>query len=379
MSLIEWLFWVSGVLVIYAYVGYPLTLAGIARLIGSRDRQLDSGPELPTVSMIVPVHDERATIEAKLANVQSLAYPPDRFELIVVCDGCTDGTPEVVSPFAGDRTVLVELASRAGKAAALNAGLAMARHDIVVFSDASIMLRADALQAIVEPFRRAEVGVVSGADSIPGSGGESLYGRYELSIREQESKIHSIVGASGSFYAQRRALCDPFVPNLAPDFVSVLRAVERGFRAVSAPDACGTMAATAETRDEFRRKTRTLLRGMTTLGRYWRLLNPFAFGLFAFELWCHKLLRWLVPFLLAALLVSNVSLIGAGRIYAVTLLLQVVFYGLALVGVTSRGGLAASLPVRVSLYFTTANAAALVAWIKYVVGVRQEVWSPTRR
>jgi cellulose synthase/poly-beta-1,6-N-acetylglucosamine synthase-like glycosyltransferase len=373
-----WLFWASAAMVVYAYAGYPLLL----RLIAPR-RPAPTAPDaddaLPTVTLLVPAHNERANIDAKLANTRALDYPAGRFEAIFISDGSTDGTTERIVAGADARTTLVEVTTRGGKAGALNAGLERVHHDIVVFTDASILLEPGAIRAIVRPFADPAVGCVSGEDRIPGSGGEALYGRYELFIRRQEARIHSIVGASGSFYAQRRAICTPFIPNVAPDFWSVLKTVEKGYRAVVANDATGHMAAVERAGEEFERKVRTLLRGMTTLGRDAHLLNPLRYGAFAWCLFSHKVARWLVPvFLLLCLIASGVLAMGS-LVYLVLFALQVAFYGLALAGLVGPAALARSLPVKVAVYFTTTNAAALVAWIKYAFGVRQEIWAPSRR
>jgi hypothetical protein len=199
-----------------------------------------------------------------------------------------------------------------------------------------------------------------------------------LFLRRNESRLYSLVGASGSFYSQRRDLCGVFVANVAPDFLSVLRCVEAGFRAVSEPAAVGLMSAVDSPGDEFARKVRTILRGLTTLGQHARLLNPFRYGVFAFELISHKLMRWLVPVFLAAMMIASAAL-APMPLYAVLLALQVAFYLLAL------AGMAGALPVpiaglgRIATYFTTVNAATLVAWLKYARGTRQEIWSPSRR
>lgn len=378
--MIELLFWLSALAIVYAYAGYPLALALLTRY---RSRPypvaLIDETRLPGISLIVPVHNERANIEAKLRNVRELAYPAGLLQTIFVSDGSDDGTDEVIRREMDERITLVTLPARGGKAAALNAGLARALHDIVVFSDASIIVSPDALQAIVAPFDDPEVGCVSGEDHIAQPGGEGLYGRYELHLRRQESKLHSIVGASGSFYAQRRELCESFEPNLAPDFLSVLRTVTRGYRAVSQPRARGRMAEVGTAADEFRRKVRTILRGITTLSRYRGLLNPFRHGLFAFELVSHKLARWLVPFFLLLLLASNFALAADSSFYRTLLALQLAFYGLAVAALSGWGRLARSLPVRVSVYFATVNLATLSAWLKYIAGARQEFWSPSRR
>lgn len=371
----EWVFWASACLVAYAYAGYPLLLW----VLSSSERSDPLRPlHQPTVSLIVPAHNERATIGRKLENTLALRYPAHKMEILIVSDGCSDGTPDVIRRQADGRVQLIELPERQGKAGALNAALDRARHDIVVFTDASILLDPDALDALVQPFARPDVGCVSGEDRIDGPAGEGLYGRYELFLRRLESRVHSIVGASGSLYAQRRVLCAPFEPGLAPDFLSVLRTVERGYRAVTAPGARGVMAAVASPGDEFRRKVRTILRGITTLARFPHLLNPLASGAFAFELLSHKLARWMVPFFLCALLGASAMLAPQSVWYAAALAAQVGFYGSAL-AVFAGGRLARSLPVRVSVYFTTVNLATLSAWVKYASGVRQEIWSPSRR
>jgi len=376
MTAMAWLFWISAALVVYAYAGYPLLL----RLLAPRPpEQPPDPPELPTVTMLIPAHNEIATIDAKVANTKALDYPAGRFEAIFISDGSTDGTTERLQAAQDARTRVIDVTTRGGKAGALNAALPLARHDIVVFTDASIMLEPGSIRAIVRPFADPRVGCVSGEDRIAGSGGEALYGRYELFIRRQEAAIHSIVGASGSFYAQRREICSPFIPNVAPDFWSVLRTVERGYRAVVAPDASGHMAAVERAGEEFERKVRTLLRGMTTLGRDAHLLNPFRYGAFAWALVSHKIVRWLVPVFLLLCLVSSGVLAAVSLFYAALFVAQAAFYLLAVAALVGPPALARSLPAKVAVYFTTTNAAALIAWIKWMTGVRQEIWAPSKR
>jgi cellulose synthase/poly-beta-1,6-N-acetylglucosamine synthase-like glycosyltransferase len=378
-ALLEWIFWLSVAGVLYAYIGYPLLLRALTAVF-SRDVRAASGSSFtPTVSMIIPVHNERPVIEGKLLNTLALDYPPAAREVIFVADGCTDGTAEYLREHRDDAVKVLEINARGGKAGALNAGRAAARFDLVVFSDASIALEPGALRAIVRPFADPAIGCVSGEDRIEQAGGEGLYGRYELWIRRQESRLHSIVGASGSFYAQRREICEPFAPGLAPDFLSVLRTIERGYRAIAVADASGLMRATTSQRDEFNRKVRTLLRGMTTLREYAHLMNPLKYGWFAFALASHKLVRWLVPVFLIAAAIANALLAPGSLFYLALLLAQVAFYASAAGALVSYGPVAGSLPVKVSAYFTTVTVATMAAWLKYFAGTRQEVWTPTRR
>ena len=373
----EVLFWISVLGIVYPYAGYPAVLAVLARLIGRRDVS-EAGVPLPSITMIVPVHNEAARIDRKIANTAQLRYPADRLQVLFVSDGSTDDTPDRIRAGARPEMTLVELPARAGKAAALNAGLERAVHDIVVFTDASIELELDALHHIVRRFDDPQIGCVSGEDRIAESGGEGWYGRYELLLRRLESKVHSIVGASGSFYAQRRHICSPFTEGMAPDFLSVLRTVEQGYRAVSEPAAVGAMASVKDQKHEFERKVRTSIRGMTTLFAHPGVLNPFRFGVFAFEMWSHKVLRWTVPFFLLTAFLSPLALL-ASPFYAAVFVLQLAFYVGALAALAQWGTFHRTFPGKLALYFSIVNAAILAAWCRYGIGVRQEIWTPSRR
>jgi len=371
-----WIFWIAVVGVFYPYAGYPLVLQLVRRLV-SRPRPA-TAPALPTVSMIIPVHNEASRLEPKIANTLALDYPADRLEILFVSDGSTDDTAAMIRAAVGRRLDVIELPQRGGKAAALNAGLHRAGGEIVVFTDASIALAPDSIRAIVAPFADPRVGCVSGEDRIAETGGEGLYGRYELYLRRLESDVHSIVGASGSFYAQRRALCTPFTEGMAPDFLSVLRTVQQGYRAISEPAAVGEMTSVKSAKQEFDRKVRTLLRGMTALFACKTLLNPVRFPVFAFELWSHKVLRWTVPFNLLAALLAPLALLDR-PFYVVALVAQIVFYAGAAAAFAEWANVHRSLPGRIALYFSSVNAAILTAWYHYSRGVRQELWTPSRR
>jgi cellulose synthase/poly-beta-1,6-N-acetylglucosamine synthase-like glycosyltransferase len=370
------LFWLGVAGVFYPYGGYPLVLMLLRPLFERTIKIVTT--ELPTVSLIIPVHNEAVRIAQKLANTAALDYPRQRLEVLFISDGSTDATAEMIRPHVGERVRLIELSARGGKAAALNAGVAQATGELVVFTDASIALDRSALLALVRPFGDPEVGCVSGEDHIAESGGEGLYGRYELFLRRLESNLHSIVGASGCFYAQRRRLCTPFTEGMAPDFLSVLRTVEQGYRALAEPLATGQMSSVKNPKQEFERKVRTLLRGMTALFAYPSLLNPFRSGLFAFLLWSHKILRWTVPFFLIIAFVTPLTLLDR-PFYLAAFVIQLVLYAGALAAMLEWGQVRSTLVGRVALYFASVNAAILVAWYQYGSGERQELWTPSQR
>ncbi|HHJ13735.1 MAG TPA: glycosyltransferase family 2 protein [Gammaproteobacteria bacterium] len=378
----EWIFWICLAGVVYAYFGYPLLLLLVngllARLRPARPARFQPG-EAPPVTLLIPAHNEAAVIGNKLENCLALEYPGE-LEVLVVSDGSSDATVDIVQQYGrrDSRLRLIVLEERKGKANALNVGLEQARGEILVFSDASILLDPGAVWEIVRPFADPRIGCVSGEDHIEGGGGEGLYGRYELFLRNQESRYGSIVGASGSFYAQRRGLVTPFLEGFAPDFLSVLNTVEQGYRAISLPEAFGFMRALSSTRDEFQRKVRTLIRGYTALFRKASLLNPLRAPLFAFFLFSHKLMRWLVPLFLLGLLMSNLFLLDR-PFYLFTFVAQLLFYGAAFLAWRGVARVEANPLGRIALYFTAVNLAILVAWLRYLRGVRQEIWTPSKR
>ena len=384
------LFWLSVLSVIYPYFLYPGALWALGRLV--RPPSPPSAPPLsappasatphsatlPSVSLIVPVSNEEVRIAAKVANTVALRYPAAQLQVLFVSDGSTDNTVEILKTLATPTMTVIDLPVRRGKAAGLNAGLQQARGEILVFSDAAIALEPDALERIVAPFADPTIGCVSGEDRIAESGGEALYGRYELLLRRLESRVSSIAGASGSFYAQRRSLCLPFTAGMAPDFLSVLRTVEQGARAISEPTAVGAMTSVKDPRREFDRKVRTLIRGFTTLFAHGRLLNPFRYGMFAFVLGSHKVMRWVAPVFLVGALVAALAMFGQ-PFYRLAAVGQVAFYLCGLAALRQWGGVHRTLAGKVALYFSTVNVAVLVAWLRFARGERQELWTPSER
>jgi cellulose synthase/poly-beta-1,6-N-acetylglucosamine synthase-like glycosyltransferase len=371
------LFWICLLAVIYPYALYPALLVAWNRLAGRASPRPDP-LHRPTVTVIVPVHNEARRIEAKIANLLALDYPRGLLQFIVIGDGCTDDTLERASRAGCDRVSVHPLPARAGKAAALNAGLDLAAGEIVVFTDAGILLDSGALASLVGHFSDPAVGCVSGEDYVEGGGSEGLYGRMELFVRREEAKLHSIAGASGCFYGMRRSICRAFRAGMAPDFLSVLDTVRAGQRAVCEPAARGTMTSTSSQRAEFARKSRTFLRGLTALLGNAGLLNPLRYPAFAFILWSHKLLRWLGPVSLSLCLASAFMLRGQ-PLYAALFYGQIGFYVVALGALALPESIGRVALARVSGFFLLVNAAAGQALLLWLVGVRQELWEPTRR
>jgi cellulose synthase/poly-beta-1,6-N-acetylglucosamine synthase-like glycosyltransferase len=371
------LFWLSLVAIAYPYAIYPVFLALTNRLGGRKVHTPRSGYH-PAVTVLMPVHNERGRIHSKVQNLLALDYPADRLQILVIGDGCTDDSLEVAAVAGEGRVEVLALVARAGKAAALNAGLERARGEIIVFTDAGILLEPQALARLVEHFADPAIGCVSGEDYVEGAETEGLYGRLELLLRREEARLHSIAGASGCFYGQRRSITKPFVGGMAPDFLSVLVTVAAGQRALAEPAARGAMTATSNPRAEYARKVRTFLRGITALLGNAHLLNPFKYPAFSFILWSHKALRWLAPLFLVTALASAFVLRGV-PLYAFFFWAQVAAYFVGALALLSPG-VASRVPLsRLAAFFLLVNVAALQAVWLWIVGTRVEVWQPTRR
>jgi hypothetical protein len=373
---VELAFWICLVLIAYPYAIYPLLLVAFNRMAGRREHR--GTPCEPTVSVILPVHNEARRIEAKIQNLLALDYPREKLQILVIGDACTDDTLERAERAGEGAVSTIALPTRSGKAAGLNAGLERATGEIIVFTDAAIMLEKQSLRSLLSHFSDPEIGCVSGEDYIEGAETEGLYGRVELLLRREEAKLHSIAGASGCFYAQRRELCLPFRSGMAPDFLSVLVTVLAGKRAIAEPAARGSMTATSSQSAEFTRKVRTFLRGITALFGNAALLNPLHHPRFSFILWSHKLMRWLAPLPMLGCL-ATAWILRAEPLYLVMFVGQAALYAAAIAGLLWPDA-AGRLPlVRVSAFFVLVNAAALKALALWITGARVEVWEPTRR
>jgi len=372
---------------LYSYLGYPALL----RLLGSTR---PSAPTLPThasdppvVSIVIPAYNEAAVIAETLEAILRLDYPADRRQIVVVSDASTDGSDDIVARFANRGVELLRQSHRAGKTAAENAARSRLRGDVVVNTDASVRIHPAALKALVAALAAPTVGVASGrdvsVDRMDGAAnrGERTYVGYEMWVRDLETGLGGIVGASGCLYAIRADLHREFVPeNLSRDFAAALIARRHGMRAVSVPEAVCFVPRGASLRQEYRRKVRTMARGLRTLWHMRALLNPWRYGAFAWMLASHKLFRWLVPWCLAGAAGALALLAASGSPWATASLVAAGLVTLvALVGWTWPA--ARPLPRFVALpaYLVTGTIAALHAWVLALGGERTAVWEPTRR
>jgi len=374
-------------LCLYAYVGYPTLLKAMSLF--RRFPKPSAPPEAwPLISISIPVHNEAAVIAETLEHVLALYYPAERRQVLVISDASTDGTDEIVQRFAGRGVELLRLPERRGKTAAENAVRPHLKGDVIINTDASVRIHPAAAKYLVAAFADPSVGVASGCDvSVANldersNPGERSYVGYEMWVRELETGVQGIVGASGCLYAIRRDLHMRFMPDgLSRDFGAALLAREHGYRAVTVPAAVCYVPRSFSLQHEYRRKVRTMARGLRTVWYKRRLLSLRRYGLFAWMLWSHKVSRWLTPWTLLAMAAVLAALAPRYWWAAATLALGV---GMALV--TAIAWLwpeGRPLPRLIALpaYALIGNIAALHAWIRALAGGSHgtAVWEPTRR
>lgn len=376
----------------YTLAGYPLLLRALARWRtssggGEEGVRTDPDHPLPLTTVVLPAYNEERQIEAALNALLGLDYPRDRLQLLVVSDGSTDRTDDIVRSFSERGVELFRVEERGGKTRAENLAAAHIRGEIIVNTDASIRLHPASVRALVARFTDPSVGVASGRDVSVGdldlraNVGETGYVNAEMALRALETRVAGIVGASGSLYAIRRELhLVPVPEGLSRDFSAALTARRHGFRSVSVDDAICLVPRTPSLQREYRRKVRTITRGMQTLWHNRDLLNPSRHGLFAWMLFSHKVCRWLIPWALVSG-VGGVALLAlSGEHWAVGLLVGVGGV-LLLTAVAWRWPGTRSLPRWLSLpaFAALSNLAVLRATLNAAFGRRQAIWEPTRR
>jgi glycosyltransferase involved in cell wall biosynthesis len=375
----ELMYWGGIGFVLYAYAGYPLILMALSLF---RNRPVEKGSVTPSVSLIITAYNEERRIASKLQNTLELEYPRDRLEIIVASDCSTDGTDDIVRTYVADGVRLVRAAERKGKEAAQRLAVSQTSEDILVFSDTATTLSKDAILNIVKPFNDPSVGCVSSVDRfIDETGklsGEGAYVRYEMLLRALETRVNTLVGLSGSFFAARRQVCSPWAEDLQSDFNTLLNSMRQGLRGVSDPDSVGYYKNLTDETKEYQRKVRTVLRGIAVLMRSLPMLNPIKHGLFAWQLFSHKLCRWLVPFAMIMILVSNVLLAADSDAYRILLAAQLAFYALAVLYRRFKWIPDKNL-FRLPSFFVVVNLSILDAWYRYFRGDRIFRWEPSKR
>jgi cellulose synthase/poly-beta-1,6-N-acetylglucosamine synthase-like glycosyltransferase len=378
------LFWVAAFLIVYTYIGFPLGVV-LRGLLWGHPYKHEKLTNAPTVSIVISAYNEAQSIGAKLHNILLMEYPQDRLEVVIASDGSTDGMDAIVVQYKGHGVKLLSL-PRVGKAAALNAAVNASSGEILVFSDANSMYKADAIQELVKPFGDPNVGGVAGNQIYKtkvsrGSSidGERAYWNFDRMLKQFQSKSGNTLAATGAIYAIRRSLFRPIPDGVADDFVTSTGVIVQGYRLVFAPEAIAYEPVAATSQVEFRRKVRVIMRSWKAFIFRKELLNPLRYNFYAIQLFSHKILRYLVVFPLLMLFLISPFLWKTGFLYQMATLGQVAFYSCALFGLLlHRTRFGRRKIFTIPFYFCMVNAASLVAIINVLRGRQIKHWEPQR-
>jgi cellulose synthase/poly-beta-1,6-N-acetylglucosamine synthase-like glycosyltransferase len=339
MIVFKILFWLSTFLIFYSLIGYPLSLVLLNKIIKKKRDDVDTSLR-PSVSIIIPAHNEENIIEQKLNNLINLNYPKEIMEIIIASDNSTDKTNEITESFIlknKDYNIhLYKVNKRQGKTNAQNEAVKIAKGEILVFSDANAILDRDAIIHLVSSFTSEDIIYVTGRlkyinslDSIS-SGAESDYWNYDLFMRKVESKIKTITAGNGAIYAIRKSQYVDFDPIKCHDSAMPLYAGVNNKRALYNENAVAYEKAGETSQDEFKRKVRMFRNILTSLFGTPQKYNIFKYGWFSYFYFGHRTLRYSLFILHMVCFISNALLIKENIFYNLVFLIQCVFYLLAI-------------------------------------------------
>jgi cellulose synthase/poly-beta-1,6-N-acetylglucosamine synthase-like glycosyltransferase len=365
----------------YIYVGYPALVFLLSRLYRQTTRRITI---LPRVSIVIAARNEEESLGEKLENMLSFDYPADKLEIIVASDASTDRTDEIVRGFARRGVILHRQEERQGKTRAQHRAVSISTGEILVFTDATTICEPDAIQKLVRNFADPGVGCVAGqliyvdSKTSPVGAGCRSYWNYEKLLKQWESSLNSLIGVSGCLYAVRRSCHAKLAFDMIDDFVIATEIHLQGLRTVYEPEAISKEDTNHRSRDEWKMRVRVIVQTMRALYRYRETLNPRKHGLFAFQLFCHKVLRYFVPVFLFIALVANWFALGGGFIFKGAFIAQALVYLAAMAGwMGDRLGIKLG-PVALPYYFTLVNFATVIAFLKFMKGEAHAVWEPVR-
>ena len=394
MTILEIVFWLLFFIVFYTYVGYGILLYLIVkfrRITGIHKKRIPDDTYEPDVTLFIAAYNEKDFVARKIGNSKELDYPLEKLHIMWVTDGSDDGTPEEIGKYEGME--LYHLPERNGKIGAMNRGMKFVRTPIVVFCDANTLLGKESIRRIVTLFSDPTVGCVSGEkrimskdkDSAAGSG-EGLYWKYESTLKKWDAELYSVVGAAGELFAIRTELYREVERDtLLDDFVISLRVAMEGFTIQYDPEAYAMETASADVKEELKRKIRISAGGIQSVVRLSPLLNIFKYGTLSFQYISHRVLRWTVtPLCLLLLIPVNVFLaINEGvtdfHLYGILLLLQVLFYISALAGWYFENKMMRVKLLFVPYYFFIMNLSVILGFNRYIKGSQSVNWERAKR
>lgn len=377
------LFWLAASVLVYQYVGYPLALAALAALRGRvRPASFARDEDLPRVTLVISAYNEEAVLEGKIRNALAQDYPRDRLEIIVSSDGSTDATNDIARSFAAEGVILHEYPVNRGKNLALGDTLPRASGEIIVFTDANGMYRSDAIRMLVQPFADPRVGSVCGEliyknfNDNPIAEGYNRYWELDQMQKRLESDLGCLLGANGSIFAVRKELCRPIPNDVCNDMVQPIWVAAAGYQCLYEPRALSFEAGSRNLRDELRRRSRIIGRGIRGIQAVWPEIVARRAWLVGWELLSRKGLRYATPLWFLLLLVG--AGLAPGAFYLALFVLQLLAYLAIPVGFILPEGRLKRL-VSPAVYFGIGTLAAILGWWKVLTGSELGRWQTAER
>ncbi len=384
------LFWVSLFIIFYTYLGYAMLLYIIVKIL--RIFRSNNNPsalyELPTVTLIVAAYNEAYCMEEKITNTLALKYPKNKLSIIFVTDGSTDETPTIVAKYPSIQ--LLHQPNRNGKIVAVHRAIQTVRSEITVFTDANTLLNENALEKICQHYQDPTVGAVAGEKRVKidtsgdATAGEGVYWKYESKLKAWDSELNTVVGAAGELFSIKTALYVP-VPSdtILDDFMISMLIVENGYRIIYEPEAFATESASANTKEELKRKIRIAAGGIQSFLRLTSLLNPIKYPILSFQYFSHRILRWTIaPISMVLVFLLNwffVLIDVHSSVFVFLLIAQNVFYALALLGWILQYK---SIKIKlffIPYYFCMMNYAILAGIHRYFFSNQSVLWEKAKR
>ncbi|MEA3445147.1 MAG: glycosyltransferase family 2 protein [Bacteroidota bacterium] len=396
MLTLKIIFWLFVFIIFYAYIGYGILLyiiVKLRRMLGIYKPYTENADYEPDVTLFVAAYNEKDYVAAKVRNSFDLNYPKEKVQHVWVTDGSDDGTPDILRKY--ERLKVYHKPERGGKIGAMNRGMEFVKTPIVIFSDGNTNLGKDSIREIVKLFRNPKVGCVSGekriyqkdSDAAAGAG-EGLYWKYESTLKKWDAELYSVVGAAGELFAIRTELFQHVEKDtLLDDFIISLRVAKKGYTIQYNPNAYAIETASANVKEELKRKIRISAGGIQSIIRLKELLNPFKYGVLSFQYISHRVLRWtLAPIGLLLMIPINLILgmnspggiFGSG-LYPVIFWLQMLFYAAALLGWFLENRSIKVKVLFVPYYFFIMNLSVFLGFRRYLKGKQSVNWERAKR
>jgi cellulose synthase/poly-beta-1,6-N-acetylglucosamine synthase-like glycosyltransferase len=383
-------FWIALFVIAYTLVGYGVLLfflVKIKRLFRKPVKMLIPH-DLPAVTILIAAYNEETLIEEKIENTLSLDYPNERLQIIVITDGSTDDTPDKVGKY--ERVLLMHSSLRAGKMAAIKRAIPSVTGEILVFTDANTFLNKESIKELVKHYQNPKVGAVAGEKRIlveesadASSAGEGFYWKYESMLKRWDYELYSNVGAAGELFSIRNSLYEPVESDtIIDDHMIAMRIAEKGYIIAYEPLAYAMESASADSREELKRKIRIAAGGIQSILRLRKAANPFYYPVLTFQYLSHRVLRWtLTPLLMIVVFVINglIVIFNPSPLYNILFVAQLLFYMLSIAGLYFESRNIRLKILFVPFYFCMMNYAVLAGIIRYLNKEQSAAWEKSKR